>query len=181
MIEKSFLRIQGRWPEGMPSSLWGILHKSGRQFTGQHLTMRQIEEHNFLNKEVLERCHVFSVVRNPYDRARSLYNYWGGRDKWGTLRTFLLEVQALLNNQKRSRISAYHVMPQVDYLENSAGRIQMLVLQFERLHQDFEKCFHEKLPFNPNKHHNHVSMSAEEKKLIQEIYKVDFDNLSYKR
>lgn len=183
LIEREFLNVQGKWPTGIPKHLWGILKKNGRSFTGQHLTMRQIEQEKFLSKQELERCHVFSVVRNPYDRIRSLYRYWGGAKKWGSMQNFLEEVRELLNNplhKKRGSIARYHVLPQVDYLENSAGRIQMIILKFEHLDEDFKKCFHRKISFNPNKKRTSVRLNDVEKSLIQEIYQADFNNLDYK-
>lgn len=184
LIEREFLNVKGKWPQGIQENLWGILRKNGKSFTGQHLTIRQIEEEEFLTKSELERCHVFSVVRNPYDRVCSLYNYWGGDKKWRSIQKFLEEVKALLNNnqpENRSFIAKYHILPQVDYLENSAGRIQMMILKFEDLHHDFEKCFHQKISFDPNKTRPLVNLTPVHKRLIQEIYRADFDNLEYAR
>ena len=71
-IEKNFLDLHNKWPTGDEKHLWGVLRKNGRQFTGQHLTLKEIIEEKFLTDTQLADKQIFSVIRNPYDRVRSL-------------------------------------------------------------------------------------------------------------
>jgi len=179
LCEKELLQIEGKWPTGIPHQLWGIIKDpKGNRYTGQHMTLKQVG--CFLSKEEQRKLITFSIVRNPYDRSVSLFYYWGGPKKW-SFHVFLLKVQAIMRGQKVKGLAPYHIWPQTKYLQNEAGKIDLLLLRFERLKDELKTHFDFDSAFDPQRQHraNSFVMTPSERQLVQEIYKDDFINLNY--
>ena len=81
--------------------------------------------------------------------------------------------------RKSKSIARYHVIPQVDYLVNTKGFITMILLRFENLGVDLERCFGIKVPFDTNRKRSTLQYSKAEKDLIQKLYAQDFKVLGY--
>ena len=81
--------IRSNWPNPDMEILFGLMKCSeSNYFVLQHLTY--IESVKFVGK-----IPSFSVVRNPYDRALSLYRYWGGDNRFGSLSIFLNQLEEI--------------------------------------------------------------------------------------
>jgi len=145
----------------------------------QHATYHQItslpprfgtENNNDLNK--------ISIVRNPYNRAVSLYNYFGGEKKHGSFESFLNELQS-------GKINNYFYRPQWEYLDGA----DFDLIRFENYCEDVDaisKKFNLNIQCSFNKRKHVTQAPARESllteanmKKISELYRKDFESFSY--
>lgn len=133
-----------------------------------------------------------AIVRNPYDRLISCYNYFKMKNNYWSKKygnpvhhdycnkhSFKEFVDDLYNKKLEFDI---HLNPQVHFLKKD-GVIYTKLLKLENIKEDFYNYFGEKinLPLiNKSKNHN-VLLDTEDKRKIYEIYKEDFELLNYSK
>jgi len=162
------------------------MHKAAGVGTVGHQKLSQVEGGEY-----------FACVRNPYDRACSLYWFMLGRQKFmpfqiaATYKT-LTEFWATMGNQTKPH--ARHISSnQIDFLRDKPGkggispRIKHL-LRYETLAEDWS-AFAEKNGFAELQHLNKSErpspwqdeMTPELVAIINELYADDFEHLNYER
>jgi hypothetical protein len=133
-----------------------------------------------------------AIIRNPYDRLISCYNYFKMNNNYWSKKygnpvhhdyckkhSFKDFVDDLYHKKIDFDI---HLLPQVHFLKKD-GKIYTKLLKLENIKEDFYNYFGEKinLPLiNKSKNHN-VLLDTEDKRKIYEIYKEDFELLNYSK
>ena len=130
-----------------------------------------------------------SILRNPFFRVLSLYRYGGlingGAKKWGSFEEFLLKL-------KEGLISHYFYRPQFEYIKHKEGVALDDYIRFSNYSEDM-KAFSDKYDLNLEikfsakmQHENTIknchefySKKRSNVKLVQELYKEDFENLKF--
>ena len=165
----------------------------GQYTTPQHLTYLQLKDKLNIN---WSDYHAFSVVRNPYSRFVSEYNYRKDlfektkRPEFNP-RTFSNFIECL-NKDASHRISAYdgHLETQSSFLKNETGSIESSVQIFK--FEDLTSCWamlEEKTGVKYSidlwSRKSNVEIpyqefyTTETKNIIYNFYKEDFDNFGY--
>ena len=157
--------------------LFGLLKSEDYKFELQHLTVRQMLLHKFIEKQKFDDYFKFSFIRNPWDRALSVFLYKGKKlnkreklkERFKTkffdappskfthakFERFLLDVKLQVNDLDRDSIWC-HVSPQNWYLFDENGKKQVdFIGRFENLNADFEYiCSTIKMPYTSLVHNN---------------------------
>ena len=129
---------------------------------------------------------IFSIVRNPYTRIISIYNYYlHGGDQTEKYKKYNIK-NISLNNflDIYNSINLPHLRTQFSFLKNS-DKINYIG-KFENLNNDIEKIC-EKINYNykllphlrRTKYNNYIITPKFINK-VNLIYKIDFDNYNYK-
>jgi hypothetical protein len=146
-------------------------------------------------KHLRDKYDWFMVVRNPYERVISDYNFlvnllkipnYSNKD---ALNTFIHTwITNILNNKENhpvhGRLNGGHFTQQFKYLD---PKVTIHVLKFESLENDFNALM-KKYDYNivltrkaniSNKLFSVKDISEQNIKLIQEVYKKDFEQFNY--
>jgi hypothetical protein len=174
---------------------WVSLHKVKYRFantgtvTFSHMDYSALVRHGYVSRKFDESAYKFTFVRNPYDRAVSLFYYLR---KYGILppeETFLSFCRKL-RDEGCEPIGLYNVSglsqcnPQVRWLEN----IDMdFVGRFESIREDSDRVFRElglpdvHLPIlNKTDHASYKECYCREsKEIVEKFYEEDFRILGY--
>ncbi len=150
-----------------------------------HLFAAEYFEKGFCSQEDFQRFHKFSVVRNPYSRAVSEFNF---REAWKLGFTSFRDYCASIPDDPfddRWR----HICPQTLYIRRGEAEVWVdQVLRFEDLENDWEKVC---LPLFggvkalPKKNKSaeaflHTdTLSGEDRSFIAEKYQQDFEFFGY--
>ena len=140
-----------------------------------------------LNENVYKNNNTFVVVRNPFERIVSEYNYVCKNNKKTPNRDELnqfVKTNLLITNNKKYDC---HFIPQNDYIK--AADVNN-ILYFENLESDFKKLSKKyNLGFNLSKksnvssningHVNSNDLNTESRNLIKNYYSDDFKYLNY--
>jgi chondroitin 4-sulfotransferase 11 len=165
----------------------------GQHTTPQHLSYLQLKDTLNVN---WSDYHAFSVVRNPYSRFVSEYNYRKDlfektkRPEFNP-RTFSNFIECLSKDPSR-RVSAYdgHLETQSSFLKNESGNIEPSIQIFK--FEDLTSCWamlEEKTGVKYSidlwSRKSNVEIpyqefyTSETKNIIYNFYKEDFDNFGY--
>ena len=184
---------------GMINLGWSLRHvkafRNRGAVTFSHIDYQCLLRQGLVSKSFDQSAFKFTVVRDPYDRALSLYYYLKRtRRISGELVEFLAEVQ-----KNRPPIGIYNYLgisqanPQVDWITDDNGEFFVdKIYRFENMEQlrdDFRQML--QLPDldigHVNRTERDLSMNeallahSEIVPLIEEIYARDFDMLNYER
>lgn len=163
--------------------LYGI-HKDGNVM--QCLCLKFYD--NYLSDELIKSCFIFGVSRNPYDRALSDYS-WKSRG-CESLEEFLLLVKDTLHTHTDEELMKFDenrsttFLPQHKFFESEKYNMDV-ILKFENLEEDFSKYIDNNISlgrYNQSKHRpwsEVFSNKPECIKLVNEIYKKDFEMFGY--
>lgn len=176
--------------------LWGAYNDEYCKNFGK-LSKTKDPWHNYfpnLDKSIRSKYDWFLVVRNPYDRILSEFKWYSNFKQYEnnpfTINTFNEFIQNKIKeaNDTNTNIGKYggHFSPQYKYL-TSEDKIH--ILKFENLKEEFNDLMKQ---YNINlkldeKHNvsNHKftinDFNESTKKLIQEVYKKDFELFNYKK
>ncbi len=162
------------------------------QLNLQHATLQDLMDVGLITSEMLDEFSTFAVIRNPYTRAVSGYN-WLLRDLKinDSFENFLLQKGSFSESSlsKTGREVKDHFLTQSQFLKNERGIASIQLLRFENLQNDFESfCAKRKLPFTLNAYFKKSKkskwsqaklLSKTNRALIKEKYKEDFENFGY--
>lgn len=160
------------------------------QVLTQHASAQYMKDQ--LPTHIWEDYHKFTVVRNPYERLYSVFNYTHDQHEkqFGTFKKFIMSLPELLNNPGLHKGS--HYLPQWDYASICNHKVVDTVLNFESLAYDinafrkthgieneFEKY---NLYTNPRRDKSKLSIEHYDCEMIQvmnSVYADDFINFGY--
>lgn len=150
-----------------------------------HLYAREYVELKHVSAQDFSNFYKFAVVRNPYDRAVSEYNY--RKHASGHLRDFF-------HSFSKDEMSDYrrHIVPQACYVtEERDGHGRVIVdkiVKYEALNDELEPVFLQTLgrPHSlPKKNTPHTKklsvgdLSKEDTDFLTELYQRDFEMFGY--
>lgn len=129
----------------------------------------------------------FAVVRHPYSRVESLYNFYKYKrdviDKDHSFRDFVINYDSYYNNPPNTPILTFKTC--FDYVSWEGKMKTKHILKFERLASDWEKFATQfNLPTqlkhsNKNDKKENVVWDNDMREVIQRIYKQDFETFDY--
>jgi hypothetical protein len=167
-IEHVFLNLVGlTWKTRAPL----LLRSNHRPEVGPprlaHLLARDYVRYKYLTQQQFDEYYKFAFVRNPWDRAVSLYKFLGYHQRY-TFKTFL---QRKLKDQLW-RKKYWFVAPQSEFVCNEKGEILVdFVARFENFQADFNQvCQRIGLPPTEVPHVN--KSSSKPKHLIQYAWRL---------
>jgi hypothetical protein len=152
-------------------------------------------------KSEIEKYFIFSVIRNPWDRMVSYWKYrqnksWAPIDgklnefhKWLEFTTSL-DLNDLRGKTANGNIQDFRMAmsSQYDSLKNSNGDIQVELIRFENLQEDFKYVCdkigipQQQLPHKNKTKHKHYTeyYDDETKQIVAEKYAKDIEYFGYK-
>lgn len=106
-----------------------------------HFTIQEYYKSDLISDDAIDRAIKFAVVRNPWDRLWSEYNYyWQNVCSWD--RFFDYFPNMIFDDHKTGRDALRHIKPQNEYLTD-----EVEILRFENLTEDFAAfCQRHNLP-----------------------------------
>ncbi len=173
-------------------NLMGVIDKS---YAAQHLTLQEIILGNWVNNDILERYYKVAIIRDPYDRAFSLFNHWSSNIK-STVESieqdffdFLSKIDSYRKSSDHNLAS--HFKKQVDFLKNLNGEITNIeLLHLEKINEDvanFVKKINltkeKSLSFPINKESDNKlrdnSKSERNLEKVYDLFREDYELLGY--
>lgn len=144
--------------------------------------------HVTFQKEDLDR-DTFAVVRHPYSRVESLYNFYKYKrdviDKNHSFRDFVMNYDSYYNGAPNHPNSTFKTC--FDYTSWEGEMKTKYILKFERLVSDWEKFATQfNLPIqlkhsNANNKKENVVWDDDMREVIQRIYQQDFKHFNYNK
>lgn len=175
-----------------------LIGTGDKSFATQHLTLQEILLANWVDNQTLKQYRRVAIIRDPFDRAFSLYNHHRLVHTPETIESiedgffaFLNQIEGLRNSSDHAIIS--HFRQQVDYLRDLKGNIDSVaVLRLENLKEDVNSfCERKSLDALKNKS---LPISKESKNdfrdkaksqrnidLVYNLFKDDFESLGYEK
>ena len=169
----------------------------GGEPNGGHHSYLEFE--HMLGRDVVNRLGFFSIVRNPWSRLFSAYNYLkqGGMGEGDAIfsatikryATFHDFVHALPENPKYTRM--LHFIPQYRFVCNFSGGLMVdKIGKYEKLEDDIKDIFaHFQIPFGGLPHKNKTSGMGKEDyrnaydsemiEIVRSIYSKDCEMFGY--
>lgn len=160
----------------------------------QHATAQQIKKY-YVSKKRWDNYFKFAIVRNPFNRVSSSYNWLCKSFKLpkskAQFKDFILKEGAfkeLLNPDAsfKDENRYHHVMPAVDYLFENGNLLVDFVGRLENLKDDWEFICEKldmkiELPHLNNLEHKPYQDYYDEKtrKIVTETYKEDLKTFGY--
>lgn len=197
-------------PKTAGTSLWHELYFDEEQFlitiediktvrpdsgitTFGHFSIPQLLDAELLNQKYFKSAWKFTIVRNPYDRTVSIFEYLKLTKELPPTTSFSIFCQYLQENAfEPIGLYNYHHLsqlnPQVSWLKNSKGQIFAdFIGRYENLEDDANLIFEKlgikssSLPHkNPTKRKPIKSYySTKEVDIIQAVYNEDFETFNY--
>ncbi len=162
----------------------------------QHSHMPISFYENYLSKEQLDECFIFSFVRNPFDRLVSTYHYLtngSGSNEFDReigeklskdFKTFVKKDLAFyLPGGGYSPDGQTHLTPMTWYIDGNYDFIGKM----ENINEDFwrvcDKCCRERitLPVKNKSNHKHYTeyYDEETKEIVEQLYAKDLETFGY--
>ncbi|WP_375239946.1 sulfotransferase family 2 domain-containing protein [Aurantibacter sp.] len=159
----------------------------------QHATTKQLIETELITEEQWNSYYKFTIVRNPWDRAYSDYQ-WIMKDtgKRDSFKNFILKkgkFSKVLNDVSVKEYRGDHLLNQTDFFD-SKGEFKLdFVGRFENLKTDFSRVLkalniseefsnHEKKSVKKMSHYSDFYTSSYQK-LVLDRYQNDVEHLDY--
>ena len=157
----------------------------------KHRTMTQYE--NMLHANI-DQYFLFSVIRNPWDRMVSYWNwrqgkYWAPIDgKMSIFSEWLRYITSLDLNKESSNDFKMAISSQFTSLKNKNNKIIVDLIRFENLQNDFDTVCEkigipqQQLPHYNKTNHKHYTeyYTNETKQIVAEKYAKDIEYFGYK-
>ena len=133
------LGIYGGNPD---ETLWGVIND---RCVLQHLTASELKDH-FLPSETWDNYFKFAVVRNPWSKAVSEYNWYLRRDPKISFYKWVHSLKTYLESNKITHIEEVgHNIEQFKYIYDKNGNILVdRILRFENIKAEFNTLSAEK-------------------------------------
>ena len=193
-IESAF-GIDLRKHDGQTSRLFGW--DQHNELYLQHATPQQLIDNNLITREQFDSYYKFIVIRNPWERIVSGYNFVLRRKhmrfSFDTFYNFLGKngkFHKRMNESSERGFLGYHLIPQKEYFFLDSVKIKYdLVIDFENIDHGFKTLINDlKLPSdffdvkqNIGKQKKHYSyyFNKRNKNLFENIFKEDIDFFNY--
>ncbi len=193
---EAYCQTNKKWPKPNLDILFGLHQKDSHHFfTLQHLTAAEIVDQ--FNINIPDKN--FAIVRNPYDRAISLFNWWGGSKRFTNFNNFLDTLEKMdLNNYTHEGIITenlnfnyknmtdniheckYHFIPQYKYVCDDNGDKIVNTFNFGNMQTLNEYLGINNIHFHFNGRSNNLKILTEyQKDRIYNIYRKDFELFGY--
>lgn len=158
-----------------------------------HIAIPQLLEAGLLDKTYFDRSWVFAIVRNPFDRTVSLFEYLRDRGDIPPTTTFSIFCQYLAGGAFEpigmyNHLHLNQLNPQVSWLTDSSGKLFAdFVGHYESLAEDTKTIFEKlKCKAGPleqlnksNRRPLRAYYSEKEIETVQSVYKQDFLTFGY--
>jgi hypothetical protein len=148
----------------------------------QHATYPEMVKHGLYKPE--EELVTVSIIRDPYQRAVSLFKYYGGDKKWKSFNNFLKILSSSLHTR-------YFYYPQCEYLIQEEEVVIKNLIRFENYQEDMERFSNEnnldlQVTFDSGmqkekaeKNLKKYYANSEHAKIVERVYARDFELLGY--
>lgn len=158
-----------------------------------HISLAKLVESGYLDANYFESAWKFSVVRNPFDRAVSLFEYLRGRGNLPPTTTFSIFCH-YLSERAYEPIGLYNhvhlsqLNPQVSWLRDANGNLfPDFIGRYENLEQDARVIFSKLgIAFQNLPHLNSSARKplseyygARELDIVRDVYSEDFNAFDY--
>ncbi len=156
----------------------------------RHLTVKDVI--GIIGQNEFNRAFVFTVVRNPWAKAFSLYNYKKLKNKYMQRNplSFSEWVECTFGEKKDPNYydNPIKFAPQVEWLKDNSGKIpEMEVLRFETLSGDFDRI-KDKLGVDISLPHLNATKAGrytdyydtKTKEIVEEWFREDIERFGYK-
>jgi hypothetical protein len=163
---------------------WGIKNKKCMQ----HYLWSDYKK---LEEDKWKFYYKFSVVRDPYKKMISAYK-WNpvfGRCKKNTFKQFLEKAKDIIDNDQYSKNCYFdHIMPQHKFIFDENDNLMVdKVFKLETLNEKFNAFLDEReivieklVHINRTKKKDEIILDQDDIKLINKLYKKDFELLGFK-
>ena len=162
----------------------------------QHATPQQLIDNNLITREQFDSYYKFIVIRSPWERIVSGYNYTLRKHMGSSFDTFYNflgkngKFYKRMNESSERGFLGYHLTPQKEYFFLDGVKIKYdLVIDFENIDHGFKTLINDlKLPSdffdvkqNVGKQKKHYSyyFNKRNKDLFENIFKEDIDFFNY--
>lgn len=150
----------------------------------QHMTGLSLRKR--IGTQLWKRCFRFTIVRNPYTRILSEFNWGGSAIQTDNFMEFLNRVQTIVQKNKcYSKFKYDHFLPQYKYLENVRIHYVGKFEDFEGVIRHIEKRTGKKVARvhaqKGTRTTKKLELTQQEKDIIYSIYKKDFEMFGYER
>ena len=107
------------------------LNRNGPQAL-HHLTLEELVKYKYITKSQLKNYKIFSIVRNPYDRFLSAYNYHQMYKNFKNIESACKYIQENLYINNNSRLDNFrHFLPQINFLLYKGELVVKPIFRFE--------------------------------------------------
>ena len=183
---ESIERSMGMYAGDMHQTLWGIF---ANRIVLQHLTAAELKD-NYVARDLWDGYLKFAVVRNPWSKAVSEYNWY---TRYGPTVPFYEWVRSLAARLKANSCihieEVGHNVEQYKFLYAEEKLLVDEVLYFENIRQDFSSLC-KRMNWNLSLGHADTTKSRssldfreyyceETAEIIGEVYKIDIEIFDY--
>jgi hypothetical protein len=181
MVKLKTVRLWEEYLPSLPSAAMGHV-------TTGHMDPDFLIRNQIASRENLETTFTFSVVRDPYERAISLYRYFQAQGRVNQEEDFITWLQRLSSKLRRTAIGPWNVLghsqakPQSDWLKPRLWRgPEVFKLEEPHLWPEHLVRATKTLPrLNASGvGRERINLDRAARKLIERIYHRDFDILEY--
>jgi len=150
----------------------------------QHMTGDMIRKK--IGRKAWKRCFRFTIVRHPYTRMLSEYNWGGSAIVKNDFMKFMKRVRYIVKaNRCHAKFKFDHFLPQHKYTDGVRMHYIGKFEEYENVVQHIENKMGKKvrrLHFQRGKRKSKKTfLTQEEKDIIYEVYEKDFETFNYKR
>jgi hypothetical protein len=144
---------------------------------------------NYINSNILKGYRTFCIVRNPYNKVYSAWNYLRSRYKYGNVNEFIknkLNESFIYGLEIIKDDARVHYRPQYTFVyDGSDEKYVNFIIKYEQMNEDIKELnsrFNLNIPeFGVNTDRDYIKfLNNESIEKINKLYKKDFKLFNYK-